>query len=91
MYEVELPDGAIVSFDGRIVEYFGRNPQRFHLSQVKKVETKRERKHSVLHVDANPFGGFMVHYGAFEDGKVGRLVKEIKAAQQQAKEPDPFY
>jgi hypothetical protein len=91
MYEVTLSDGAIVSFDGRVVEYFGRQDSRLHIDQIQKAEATPGRKRNTLHVDARPFGGFMIHYDAKEEGEVRRLVEEILKAKQKPAPASPFY
>jgi hypothetical protein len=91
MYEVTLSDGVIVSFDGRVVEMFGRHHTRLHIDHVTKAEAKPGRKHNTLHVDANPFGGFMLHYGQLEEGSVRRLVEEILKAKKAPAPSSPFY
>ena len=78
--EARLSDGAILAFDGRVLEILGRNETRIHIAHIQNVAVNAKSSDYTIHVNANPHGGFILHFDAKEKARIDALVTAIRQA-----------
>ena len=89
MATIKLNAGAILAFDGKIIEHFsGATSKRAHVGTLHdvQIETDRKGKHW-LHINANPQGptdslpgGQLIFFDEAVYAQVSQLVSEIQQA-----------
>jgi hypothetical protein len=88
MTTIKLNAGAILAFDGKVVEHFyGAVSKRAHVGTLHdvQIETDRKGKH-LLHINSNPEptdsvpGGQLIYIDEKVYAQVNQLVSEIQEA-----------
>ena len=88
MATIKLNDGAILAFDGKVIEHFyGAASKRAHVGTLHDVQVETDRKEKYrLHINSNPEpsdnipGAQLIYFDEKVYAQVNQMVSDIQAA-----------